>query len=340
MAQYGEHASCEVRVEFVCLTSCSLTVRSAGTTTSNLLGFFLYIILYIPLILFIAPHKLAPYMWPAFIGTIGTVFGIMAYAVHSNGGSPGDLVSPTVVLSATDRGFRFVQCISTVVGTYGGSADRFADWTRFAKTKNSHLVGSITGMPITITLCALLGVLTASATKAHYGTSYWQPLTYLQFIQKTEYTAGGRAGTFFAGLSIFLHQMFVNVTQNNLGAGMDMAGIWPRYISMKRGALILCVFGIIVQPWRFFSQATVFLSVISSFGVFTGPTTAILIYDYYILRKGNWKIPDLFQGGSQYIYWYTNGINYRAWTAYAIATIPSFRKSLNRSNNTERLILK
>lgn len=51
----------------------------------------------------------------------------MAWAVHNNGGSAGDLVHPGITLSASARGFRFVQCISAVAGTYGGSADRISD---------------------------------------------------------------------------------------------------------------------------------------------------------------------------------------------------------------------
>lgn len=205
-------------------------------------------------------------MWPAFIGTVATVFGIMAWAVSKNRGSAGDLVSPAIALSSSDRGFRFVQCVSSVVGTYGGSADRFSDWTRFSKKKNSYILGSATAMPVVITLCAILGVLTASATRGHYGTAMWQPLTILSYVQTESYGPGGRAATFFAGLAIWSHQIFVNVTQNNVGAGMDLAGIFPRYISTQRGALLLCVVGVLVQPWRFLTQATVFISVISSFG--------------------------------------------------------------------------
>ncbi|RDW73035.1 putative permease-2 [Coleophoma cylindrospora] len=296
---------------------------SAGTTTQNLIGFFLYVITYIPIILFIKPHKLEPFMWPAFIGTVATVFGLMAWAVNKNGGSPGNLITPTIVLSTSDRAFRFIQCISSVCGTYTGPADRFADWTRFAKKKNSHIPGSATAMPVVITICALLGVLTASATKAIYGESYWQPLTLLQMVQQTEYTAGCRAATFFAGLAIYSHQLFVNVTQNNYGAGMDLAGIWPRYISMKRGAILLCFLGVVVQPWRFLTQATVFISVISSFAVFSSVTTAILVVDYWWVRKCIWKVPDLFHGGPGYIYWFTHGINLRAWFAYIVGVIPS-----------------
>ncbi|EPE24965.1 hypothetical protein GLAREA_11546 [Glarea lozoyensis ATCC 20868] len=297
---------------------------SSGTTTHDIIGFFLYIITYLPIVIFIQPHRLEKFMWPALVGTIACVFGIMAWAVHTNGGSAGDLVSPAIPLSTANRAFRFVQCISSICGTYGGAADRFSDWTRFSKNKNSYIVGSATAMPVVITLCALLGTLTASATKAHYGKAMWQPLTILSFIQTEHYTAGARAATFFAGLAIYAHQIFVNVTQNNVGAGMDLAGIFPRYVSMKRGALFLLVIGVLCQPWRYLTQATIFLSVVSSFAVFASVTTIILILDYWFIRKQMWKVPDLFKGGPEYIYWYYHGVNLRSCCVFVITVIPSF----------------
>lgn len=47
---------------------------------------------------------------------------------------------------------------------------------------------------------------------------------------------------------------------------MDLAGLVPKYLSMRRGGLLICALGIIIQPWRFLSQAQTFLTVLSSFG--------------------------------------------------------------------------
>jgi hypothetical protein len=38
-------------------------VISAGTTTKSLVGFFLYIILYLPVVIWIKPHRLERWMW-------------------------------------------------------------------------------------------------------------------------------------------------------------------------------------------------------------------------------------------------------------------------------------
>jgi len=62
------------------------------------------------------------------------------------------------------------------------------------------------------------------------------------------------------------------------------------------------------------------------FPVFTSVVTAILIFDYWIIRERKWVVPDLFKGGPEHIYWYFHGINPRAWFAYIVTVIPSLRE--------------
>jgi NCS1 family nucleobase:cation symporter-1 len=102
-------------------------------------------------------------------------------------------------------------------------------------------------------------------------------------------------------------------------AGMDCAGLWPKFITTRRGALILTVIGIIIQPWRFVTESATFLQVLSAFGgsysclyfhsyqvtnmetVFVAPLTGILAVDYWLVRRRKWKIPDLYKPDG--IYW-------------------------------------
>lgn len=51
-----------------------------------------------------------------------------------------------------------------------------------------------------------------------------------------------------------------------LSAGMDTAGLFPKYITTRRGSYILSIIGVLIQPWRFVNQSTTFLSVLSAFG--------------------------------------------------------------------------
>lgn len=215
----------------------------------------------------------------------------------------------------------------------------------------------IFALPITVTLTALIGVLVASATQEIYGELIWNPLTLLAYIQTTSYTPACRAGTFFAGTGILSSQIFINLTQNTVPWGMDMTGCFPRYLTMKRGGLLLCALTMLAQPWRFLTQAYVFVEILSALSreflptlpklhvfhqyrnlsqhntdsisviaVFVGASTIILVADYWIIRKKMWKVPDLYKGGNESIYWFYHGWNWRCVLAVALGMFPGMRK--------------
>lgn len=52
--------------------------------------------------------------------------------------------------------------------------------------------------------------------------------------------------------------------------------------------------------------------------------TAILVCDYWLVRRRKWKIPDIFEQDG--IYWFTAGINWRAIFAFFIGIFPLMRK--------------
>lgn len=98
---------------------------------------------------------------------------------------------------------------------------------------------------------------------------------------------------------------------------------------MKRGALILAVLSIAINPWRFLTQASIFITVLSTFAIFSSVTSPTLTADYWLVRKKAWKIPDLYHRDG--IYWYTYGWNLRSLTSWCLAILPSIRKLASKS---------
>lgn len=80
--------------------------------------------------------------------------------------------------------------------------------------------------------------------------------------------------TFFAGIGLLSSTLFINLVQNIIPFGMDFCGVFPRYLSMRRAGVLLCVVGIACNPWRFLTQATVFVQAMS---VFAGKTCYFFI---------------------------------------------------------------
>ena len=173
-------------------------------------------------------------------------------------------------------------------------------------------------MPLTTTLGALIGVLVTSAARSLYGEVIWSPLALLQHTQHVNYTPGCRAATFFAGLAMLSSQVFVNVTQNGIQQGMDIVAFFPRYFTIRRGAMLVMVVGILIQPWRFLSQASSFLTVLSGFGTFTPTLAGVMLADYWLVRREKIVIPDLYRTDG--CYWYSFGLHWRGFLAFALST--------------------
>lgn len=175
----------------------------------------LYFIIYFPII-FVKPHKLEKFLIPSMLMTVCSFAGVLGWAMHTNGG-PGNLVSPSIEISSHENGWRFVQGICSVAGTYTGGTIRMSDWTRFEKRKLSAAPSMLIAYPVSMTVTALVGVLVTSATIKMYGQVIWNPLLMVQHVQSVQYTAACRAGSFFAGIGFLSSQIFVSLQNGNLG---------------------------------------------------------------------------------------------------------------------------
>lgn len=113
----------------------------------------------------------------------------------------------------------------------------------------------------------------------------------------TNYTAGARAAAFFAGVGLVVCQLAINTIDNAFSTGMDMAGLFPSYINIRRGAYVGLVLSIAMCPWELLSSAGTFISVLGAYGVFLGPMVGIMTCDYFVLRRRKLKLSDLYHPG-------------------------------------------
>ena len=233
---------------------------------------------------------------------------------------------------ARETFFVFIQTICTLCGSFTGASIRHSDWSRYAKTRRSPLLGIWLVGPLALTLTAMFGVFVTSATREMYGEIYWQPISLLLHIQEVNYSASARAGTFFGGLGWFLSQLAVNVSLNSVACGMDLTSVAPKYLNARRGGYLLAIVGFAVCPWNYVNSASTFTTVLSAFGLFISPLIGMYMADFWIVRKKNWKVPDLYIGNSSSVYWYTAGFNLRGfgiWIGTIWLSLPGFAMAIS-----------
>lgn len=169
-------------------------------------------------------------------------------------------------------GWAFMFGITSVLGAWGSGTLGQSDWTRYAKTKHSPTLSQLIATPLTITVTAVIGIIATSASNSVLGGEIlWNPIYLLAAVQEHYHSSPGvRAAVFFAGIGIVASQLSVSeysfhsvsrrraytvaytdpqisIVLNSMSTGMDLAGLWPKYINIRRGSYVMMVVGIATQ---------------------------------------------------------------------------------------------
>lgn len=135
-------------------------------------------------------------------------------------------------------------------------------------------------------------------------------------------SSASRAGVFFLSLGFALTACFENICGNAVAGGIDLAGLFPKYIDIRRGALITFAAAWICQPWQLVNRAATFVSVLNSFSVFLSPIMGIMATDFFLLRKRKIRLSHLYRTHDS-SYWFAHGLNWRAIVAWPCGWIPT-----------------
>jgi nucleobase:cation symporter-1, NCS1 family len=120
---------------------------------------------------------------------------------------------------------------------------------------------------------------------------------------------------------ILAAQITTNMAANVVSPANDFSSLAPKKISYVTGGLITAAVGIVMMPWKLYADAAAYIFTwLIGYSSLMGAIGGVLIVDYWILRRRELSVPDLFDPNGAYAY--TNGINWRAMAALALAIAP------------------
>jgi nucleobase:cation symporter-1, NCS1 family len=187
------------------------------------------------------------------------------------------------------------------------------DFTRFGRGQRQQVVGQVLGLPTTMTGFALLAVLITAASQKIYGAPIWDPI---QLSGKFH----SPVAIGFALFTIIVATLSVNVAANTVSPSYDFANLLPKLVSFRTGGLITGVIGILIQPWRLLANPHVYIYVwLGFYGGLLGAVAGVLIADYWLLRRTELRLVDLYRPHATY--WYTGGWNWRAVLALVVGAV-------------------
>ncbi|TEA18450.1 Uracil permease [Colletotrichum sidae] len=286
---------------------------SAHVTSSELLCFFLFIIVQLPL-LWLHVSSLR-YMFMAKT-VVMPVFGLTLFTwalVGAKGFGP-TFSKPTVIRDGTPAVVVFFQCVTSAIGPKATLALNMPDFTRYAREPRQVFWTQAVGLVVLVTMCGVLGATVSSASEVIYGRVTWNPLEVARLWEN-------RAAQFFAGLCWAFAVVGTNISANSVSFGNDLSLWLPRYINNRRGAYICAVFGVCAVPWYIQYSAKSFSSFLGGYSLFLGAIAGVIICDFWICRKRRLRVSSLFDPRG--IHYYTLGVNPRAVVAFVLAIVPN-----------------
>jgi len=252
--------------------------------------------------------------WSAPLLLLGGL-ALLVWAVRSGGGME-TILRGSVRLQQGSTPFwtLFPAALTANVGYWATLSLNIPDFTRYARSQRSQVMGQALGLPGTMALFAFIGVAVTSATIVIFGEAIWDPVVLISRI-------GTPAVIVFGALIVLAAQLTTNMAANVVSPANDFSNLNPRRISYVTGGLITAVIGILMMPWRLYSDAAAYIFTwLIGYSSLMGALGGILIADYWIVKRQQLDLRDLFSLEGRYTY--SNGINWKAISALVLAVLP------------------
>ena len=208
----------------------------------------------------------------------------------------------------------FPAALTANVGYWATLSLNIPDFTRYARSQRSQVLGQALGLPATMTAFAFIGVAVTSATIVIYGEAIWDPVALIARI-------GNPAVIIFGAVIVLIAQLTTNMAANVVSPANDFSSLAPRRISYVAGGLITAIIGIVMLPWKLYADAAAYIFTwLVGYSSLMGAIGGILIADYWVMRRRQLSLPDLFKVDG--LYSYRGGINWRAMIALIAGVLP------------------
>jgi NCS1 family nucleobase:cation symporter-1 len=201
----------------------------------------------------------------------------------------------------------FVPSLTAMIGFWATLSLNMPDFTRFGRSQREQMVGQVLALPATMSVFAAMGVMITSATAIIYGQAIWDPV---QLVGKFTSPVVVAVSMF----TVVVATIAVNIAANVVSPANDFANAFPKFISFKTGGLITGVLGIAIQPWKLLADPNGYIFTwLLGYSGGLGSIAGVLIADYWLVRKRELRLEDLYLADGEYPGW-----NWRAIGATAL----------------------
>jgi NCS1 family nucleobase:cation symporter-1 len=244
------------------------------------------------------------------------MFALAAWVYSRVGVANIDLSLADRHLSGREAWLETGKVAALVVGYFSAFLLSFGDFSRYCPSERQMVLGNLLGLPVNWMLFAVVTVVITSGTVSIFGELIMDPLEVVHRLDSV-------AAVTLASLTFIIATLGINLVANFVAPAFDLANLAPRKISFRTGGLISAGFALFSLPWQFVESPQAIAIFVGTIGGFLGPIYAIMVTDYYLVKRQEVAPDDLFNATPDGSLWYSNGWNLRALLALAPGVVVS-----------------
>ncbi|KAK0454055.1 permease for cytosine/purines, uracil, thiamine, allantoin-domain-containing protein [Desarmillaria tabescens] len=289
---------------------------SSGTTTKDFMCFFLFWLISLPAIWFPIHQIRHLFTLKAIVAPAAGITFFIWCIVKAKGIGP--IMSQPSQIHGSELAWEMVISLMSCISNMATLVTNAPDFASRANSPSAALLPQLISVPITFSLVSFVGIVVSSSSQTIFGEAIWSPIDLLGRFLDDSPSGGTRFGVWFISASFIIaqHVRRTNISANSISAGCDLTALFPRYINIRRGGYIAAIVGICMLPWNLLKDSNSFTSYLSAYSVFLSSIAGVMITEYCLVRKGHYRVSDLYHSGKDGWYYYTFGINWRAYAAY------------------------
>lgn len=245
----------------------------------------------------------------------GAAAALLFWAISAGNGLGPILSQPSKFNSTGEFFVYFFPALTGMVGFWATLSLNIPDFTRYAKSQKAQVTGQILGLPPSMTLFSFVGVVVTSATFIIYGQTIWDPVILAAKFES-------RILVSIAMISIAVSTLATNIAANIVSPANDFANLSPSKIDFRKGGYITGIIGILILPWKLIEDPSGYIfKWLIAYSSLLGPIGGIMISDYFLVKKKQLIVDDLYKRTG--LYTFQNGYNRNAVIALIAGVLPN-----------------
>jgi cytosine/uracil/thiamine/allantoin permease len=192
----------------------------------------------------------------------------------------------------------YILSFTGMVGFWATMSLSIADITRFTKTQKAQVRGQFIGLPGTMMIYSFVGIFVTCAAVVNFkdvllaDDAPWDPVSLLSRFESP-------IVVILAQIMMLIATLSTNIAANVIAPANAFSNLSPKHISFKTGGTLTGIIGILICPWWLMNDISPALVFVSGL---LGPVLGIMIADYFVVRKKELQLAELFKVKGAYTY--------------------------------------